>query len=223
MATQKKRGPVHRFSGADASTTEEVFKVAQFLVVPEDQTQPKVFETLMPYLYVMRNNECSWAQITKLLKECGFKLQTSAVRSYYDKLLLTCLDICQQHMHEHTLLMAEIRKKTEGADLSAIAGIVSAIMDKQRTLVAPKVGSVTGLHVEEKPPVALSAAVRREATAAIEQCTAVSPSLEKKTYAEAPLRCLPLQEGVKPLPARNAIAVTFRHNGTGSFRRNGAT
>lgn len=199
MAENKKRGPLRRIAGADASTAEEVFKVASFLLVPEDRTQRKAFETLMPYIYVMRNNKCPWAQITKLLNDLGFTLQTSAVRSYYYKMILTCLDICQQHMQEQTLLMAEIRKETTGADLSAIAGIVAAIMEKQRTLVAPKVGAVLGFPVEEKPAVVLPAAVIEE------QCAAVLPQPERKTPIEAPLRCLPLQEGVKPLSKRDNV------------------
>ena len=35
-------------------------------------------------------------------------------------------------MQEITLLMAEIRQKTEGADVSTIAGIVSEIFDKKK-------------------------------------------------------------------------------------------
>lgn len=148
MAEKKKLGPLHRIAGADASTAEEVLKVASFLVAPEDRTQRKTFETLMPYIYVMRNNKYRWAQITKLLNECGFTLQTSAIRSYYHKMLLTSQDLCQARMQEQILLMAEIRKKTKGADLSAIAGIVVAIMDKQRALATPKVDAVPGLHIE---------------------------------------------------------------------------
>lgn len=127
MIETKKRGPLHRISGEDASTTEQVFKVASFLVMPEGLTQAKAFETLVPYMQVMRNRKYTWPQITKLLNECGFKLKTSTVRAYYGK-----QDICEQRMQEITLLMAEIRQKTKGADVSTIAGIVSDILDKKK-------------------------------------------------------------------------------------------
>ena len=127
MIETKKRGPLHRISGEDASTTEQVFKVASFLVMPEGLTQAKAFETLVPYMQVMRNRKYTWPQITKLLYECGFKLKTSTVRAYYGK-----QDICEQRMQEITLLMAEIRQKTKGADVSTIAGIVSDILDKKK-------------------------------------------------------------------------------------------
>ncbi len=127
MIETKKRGPLHRISGEDASTTEQFFKVASFLVMPDGLTQAKAFETLVPYIQVMRNRKYTWPQITKLLNECGFKLKTSTVRAYYGK-----QDICEQRMQEITLLMAEIRQKTEGADVSTIAGIVSEIFDKKK-------------------------------------------------------------------------------------------
>ena len=199
MVEKKKRGPLRRIAGTDASTAEEVLKVASFLLVPEDRTQRRVFETLMPYIHALHNEKYRWEQITKLLNNLGFTLQTSAVRSYYHKMILTCQDVCQAYMQERILLMAEIRKETTGADLSAIAGIVAAMMDKQRTLVVPKVGAVPGLPVEEKPAVALPAAVIEE------QCAAVLPQPERKTPIEAPLRCLPLQEGVKPLSKRDNV------------------
>lgn len=127
MIETKKRGPLHRISGEDASTTEQVFKVASFLVMPKGLTQAKAFETLVPYMQVMRNRKYTWPQITKLLNECGFKLKTSTVRAYYGK-----QDICEQRMQEITLLMAEIRQKTKGADVFTIAGIVSDILDKKK-------------------------------------------------------------------------------------------
>lgn len=127
MTEMKKRGPLHRISGEDAFTTEKVLEMASFLVLPEGQTQAKAFEKLVPYMQVMRNRKYTWPQITKLLNECGFKLKASTVRAYYGK-----QDICEQRMQETTLLMAKIRQKTEGADVSTIAGIVSEILDKKK-------------------------------------------------------------------------------------------
>lgn len=131
MRETKKREPLHRISGEDASTTEQVFKVASFLMMPESLTQAKAFEALVPHIQIMRNKKYTWQQITKLLNECGFKLEASTVRSYYVKFISTHPDICEQRMRETTLLMAEIRQKTEGAHVSVIARMVSEIIDKK--------------------------------------------------------------------------------------------
>lgn len=130
MATLKARGPLQRLPGAEISTAEIVFQAAMVLLVPEDRTNRKEFESLMPYLYVLRNKGCSWAQLTKLLTDCGIRLQPSTVRSYYSEMLATRKDICQAQLQEHLLLLAQIRKETEGAELSDIAGRVAALMNQ---------------------------------------------------------------------------------------------
>lgn len=152
MATQKSRGPLQRVPGTDMSTAVAVFQAAMLLTVPEDQTQRKAFESLMPYMYVLRNKGCSWAQLTKLLIDCGFALQPSTVRTYYAEMLATRQDICQERMNEQILLLAEIRKETKGADMSAISGRVATIMQQQRATAAPKLDALFGLGGATAPP-----------------------------------------------------------------------
>jgi hypothetical protein len=164
MDNKKTRGPLQRVSGSDFATAGAIFKNAMFLLVPEDQTQRKAFESLMPYMYVLRNRGCSWPQITKLLTDCGFNLQTSVVRSYYSEMLATRQDICQEQMNEQILLLAEVRKVTKGADISSIAGKVSGLMDRQRTLAVPKIDTMFGLR-----SVAPAAAVRREPSSQVHE------------------------------------------------------
>lgn len=145
MATGRVRGALNRVSGVNMSTASAVFEAAALLVVPDDQTQRKAFAELMGHMHIMRNKGCSWEQITKLLTDCGFKLQPSTVRTYYSELLAERADTLQAKMNEQLLLMAEIRKETKGLDMSAITGRVTAIMDKQRAAAAPKIDAMLGI------------------------------------------------------------------------------
>ena len=137
-------GSWKRLPSVDVESAEAVFRAAMLLLVPEDQTQRKAFEMLMPYLYALRNKGCSWAQLTKLLTDCGFNLQLSTVRSYFSEMLATRQDICQERMNEQILLLAEMRKETKGPDMKAIAGKVSVAMDRQRASDASKIDSIFG-------------------------------------------------------------------------------
>lgn len=88
MASKKpsrrnRKGPLRRVPSAAMSAAEIALESATKLLVPDDQTQRKAFEALMPYLYKLRNKGCSWAQLTNLLGESGFALQSSTVRAYY--------------------------------------------------------------------------------------------------------------------------------------------
>lgn len=90
MATKKpsrrdRSGPLRRLPSAAISTVEASLQAAVEQLVPDDQTQRKAFDALMPYLYALRNKGCSWPQITKLLTDAGFVLQPSSVRGYYGK------------------------------------------------------------------------------------------------------------------------------------------
>lgn len=137
-------GPLQRLTAASFATAEEVLKTAALLVVPDDQTQRQAFEKLLPHLYVLRNKGCSWAQLTKLLAECGFKLQPSTVRSYFSEMLADRMDICQARMNEQIAIMAAVRHETANVDLSAIAGRVQAHMQRLQRAVAPTVEALFG-------------------------------------------------------------------------------
>jgi hypothetical protein len=157
MATEKQktpRGPLQRLPGEDISTVDAVFKAAMLLLVPEDQTQRKAFERLMPYLYVLRNKGCSWPQLTKLLGDCKIHLQPSTVRAYYSEMIGTRMDICQNQMSEQILLLAEIRKETKGTDVSEISGRVSSMMNRQSSVASAKIDSMFGPTATVDTPVA---------------------------------------------------------------------
>ncbi len=148
-------GARQRVQSTDMTVAVEVLKNAPLLMAPEDQTQRKAFESLMPYLYVLRNKGFSWNQLTDLLTQCGFRLQPSTVRSYYSEMLATRLDICQARMNEQLQVFEQIRTQTKGSDLSAITGRVSEFMTRQKSLAAPRVDAIfgrPGRRLEDEPP-----------------------------------------------------------------------
>lgn len=138
-------GPLRRLPGADISTAEAIFEAAMLLLTPDDQTQRKAFEALMPYMYVLRNKGCSWAQLTKLLTDAGFVLQPSTVRSYFGEMLATRQDICQDKMTKQILLMAEIRKDTEQTSRASISKKLEQIMASQAPTTSAKIDSIFGI------------------------------------------------------------------------------
>ena len=94
MASKKpsrrnRKGPLRRMPSTAISAVEIALESATNLLVPDDQTQRKAFEALMPYLYKLRSKGCSWAQLTNLLNESGFALQSSTVQGYYSEKINT--------------------------------------------------------------------------------------------------------------------------------------
>jgi hypothetical protein len=133
MNETKKRGPLHRISGEDASTTEQVFKAASFLMMPEGLTQAKAFGTLVPYIQVLRSRGSTWPQVTTLLKDCGFKLKTSTIRAYYGQFILKYPELCEQRRQEATLLMDSARQKNDATDVFDVVEMISEIAEKKKS------------------------------------------------------------------------------------------
>ena len=86
---RNRSGPLRRMPSTAISAAESVFESAAKQLVPDDQTQRKAFEALMPYVYKLRIKGCSWTQVTKLLTDSGFTLQMSTVRTYYSESINT--------------------------------------------------------------------------------------------------------------------------------------
>lgn len=206
--SRDRSGPLRRLPGADFSTAEAIFEAAMSLLTPDDQTQRKAFESLMPYMYVLRNKGCSWTQLTKLLTDSGFILQPSTVRSYYSEMLATRQDICQERMNEQILLLAEIRKETKGVNVANIGGRVAAIMDQQRAQVASKLDAVFGSSpVAASPTIAVVVPVAPSAPPP--PTATVTPRVENK---ETGLRPAPQNTlaGVPPATIKQAENATER-------------
>jgi len=137
-------------SAADFAPADETLRTAALLLVPEDQTQRQAFEKLMPNLYVLRSKGFSWAQITKLLNECGLHLQPSTVRTYYSEMLAARMDICQARMNEQIAVMAAVRSETAGMDLPAVSGRVQAFIQLQQQTALAKVDALSPPATQSK-------------------------------------------------------------------------
>lgn len=181
-ATITRRGALRRVSAVDFASADETLRTAALLLVPEDQTQRQVFEKLMPNLYVLRSEGFSWAQLTKLLNECGLHLQPSTVRTYYSEMLAARMDICQARMNEQIAVMAAVRSETVGADLSAVSGRVQAFMLRQQQTALAKVDALSPPATHSK---SVEAVPRRRTIPAPSALPTLRPS-ESLTSASAP-------------------------------------
>lgn len=149
--TTRKQGPKIRVPSMDFAVAEDVLKSAADFIIPDDQTQKKAFEKLMPHLYVLRNKGCSFQQLTQLLTQCGFKLQPSTVRDYFREGLAKRMDVCQERLNEQMALLKEVRKRTEGAQLTEIADRVIADAKQRRALSAAKMDAIFGAQGNPAP------------------------------------------------------------------------
>lgn len=120
-------------SSEDFVVAEEVFKTAQFLMTPEDQTQKMAFRALLPYIYTMRNNGSSWEELAKLLRACGIDLSKSSLRVYYSEMVAECESELKQQLKAHTLLLEEIRKINANFEIESIAKNVSKVVNGRST------------------------------------------------------------------------------------------
>ncbi len=142
-----------------------IWKAAELLLKPEEETQRKVFESLMPYIYSLRDKGCSWNQITDLVIKSGLNLQPSTVRSYYSEMLASRQDVCQARMTDQILLMAEVKKSQEDGEQSALKKKLAEILKKNTEispLISSKIDSIFGdgpLQVQSEVPVASNARV----------------------------------------------------------------
>ena len=204
MGITSRQGPQHKLAGGELPVAKGLFEAAALLMTPENLKQRKAFEELMPHLYVLVEKGFSMLQITKLLNEAGFKYQPSTVKVYYNELLASRMDICQQRMTEQILLMDEIRKET--VNVGAASGILSrvqAVLDKQRASVTSKIDSVIG-------PVAGPVSVMCASPSAIAH--------PKSPYslAAGPMAAKPevgiKKPGLHPDPQSQAKPVTIRNN-----------
>lgn len=186
-ATIARRGALRRVSAVDFASADETLRTAALLLVPEDQTQRQVFEKLMPNLYVLRNKGFSWAQLTKLLNECGLHLQPSTVRTYYSEMLAARMDICQARMNEQIAVMAAVRSETVGVDLSAISGRVQSFMQQQQQTALARMDALS-------PPAIPSRSIEAEPSRRVIPAPAAAPTQHPKSPPSA----------AAPQSARNA-------------------
>lgn len=188
-ATPKLREPLKRVASADFATAEEFLKAAAYIVLPEDQTQRQAFAKLMPHLFVLRNKGCSFKQLASLLTECGLNLQPSTVRSYFDEMLADRMDVCKAQMKMQIEILAEVRKETQGIDMTAIAGLVDQTMAKRREDASAKINQ--RFNTVARAPVPPQAPELRQDPPSV----AVPPTVKPKAPEQAPR---PIPKAVTP-------------------------
>jgi hypothetical protein len=144
MATKAIHGQLHRISAEDFSTVEIVLETAALLAAPDKQTQRQAFEKLVPLVFVLLDTGCSWTQIATYFAACGFNLKSSSMRTYFNKMYPSRQAICQQYLKEQKLLLAEVRKSTQGTAVEGMHARVAAILEKQRADAVGKAKEAAG-------------------------------------------------------------------------------
>lgn len=111
---------LHRITGVEALAAREVFHLAFLAVEPEHQTQRRLFRSLLPTVYMLRNKEgYTFKQITSLLLDSRIKLAESSVRVYYSQMLPGRKEECIIKMEEWALLRDELRKRANEMEISS--------------------------------------------------------------------------------------------------------
>jgi hypothetical protein len=126
------KGQLHRIQGHVAINASEVLVLAFHSLPPNDRTQWQAFNALMPEIYMLRHEGFSFQQIAELIGQCGFKLQTSSVRSYFNELLITRHDECIKRLDEQLLMISEIKRQTQGLELNKIVSQAASIIARHR-------------------------------------------------------------------------------------------
>ena len=122
-----------RVSGSDAIAAKEIFLLAFLIVEPEHQTQRRLFRSLLPTIYMLRNKDgYTFKQITSLLWDSGLKLAESSVRAYYCKMLPGLKDECIIKMEEWALLRDELRKRANEMEISSSSEKALEILEVKR-------------------------------------------------------------------------------------------
>lgn len=122
-----------RVSGPEAIAAKEICLLALLVVEPEHQTQRRLFRSLLPTLYMLRNKDgYTFKQITSLLRDSGIKLVESSVRAYYFKMLPSLEDECIIKMKEWTLLRDELRKRANEMEISSSSEKALEILEVKR-------------------------------------------------------------------------------------------
>ena len=199
MAVKRPNGPRHKIPSTDYSFADGLLEAAALLMIPADQGQHAAFERLMPRLYILKEKGFSILQITELLNQSGFKLQPSTVRIYYNELLAKRMDQCQSLMSEQILLLAEIRKETQGASLETIRSRVEGVMAKQQAQVTSRIDSVLALNA--KPGARVSSPIQHRLPSPVE---VVTPGISQNVDH--------IKAGIHPAPQPQTQSAATRAN-----------
>ena len=175
-------GPLHRVSVGDAVAAREVLKQAVHLIEPANRTQRQLIRELMPELYVMRNDGFSFEQIAQLLGEVNVKLQPGTIRSYYSEMLADRLAACEARFNEQLLILAEIKKETQGHDVATIATKASAMMSQRIGQQSERINTVLGVSTPPPPRSAAPASAESATREAVKPPRAERPAESQEEH-----------------------------------------
>jgi hypothetical protein len=106
---EKKRSPLRRLTAIEVQQGIELLREAVLNLVPDAHTQRSAFNNYLLELYVLRENGYTFKQLTALLKQCGFNLQSSSVRTYYYELVKERENECVRYL--------EAQRKKSNSDI----------------------------------------------------------------------------------------------------------
>ena len=139
------RGRLTRMSAEDAITVREVIAFAIQSIEPEDRSKRQLFASLMPDLYVLRMKGFGFRQLTDLLVDCGVQLQQTTVRTYYQEMLASKMELCEARFDKQLFILA---KTEEMEDVSAYAAKVVAGQERLRASAATRIDAVLNKQVQ---------------------------------------------------------------------------
>lgn len=125
------KGKLTRLSSIDAAATREYLTLALYSD-PVEQTQRETFAQMLPQIFGLRQQGVDFKTITKLLNECGLKLQASTTRAYYSKFLEFRSDECEEWWRQNQRRIEEIRQETKGLEIDRIPEAVVKITARRK-------------------------------------------------------------------------------------------
>lgn len=131
LEPQKKK-TVQRMAAEDFATAEAVFKAAWLMDEPDELSQRKLFEKLLPLIHINRKRGYSFQKITKFLHAARFTLQLSTVKQYYYEMITDRHELIQKDINDHLLILNDINKLSGPAKNDAQSWADLATKHKER-------------------------------------------------------------------------------------------
>lgn len=130
VGVRPQRGSRQKVAIADARGVKDALALAALTLEPDELSQRKLIETLMPELYLLRHKGHSFQQITVLLTQCGLNLQPSTLRNYYTEFLDERRTACEQRMADSLKILATLETAARKRDIGALTDEAMALVPK---------------------------------------------------------------------------------------------
>lgn len=191
-----------RIAGVNINQARNDLMVAAMSLEPAERTQKRAFRALMPEIYLLRKRDYSFAQIVEMLAECcGFTIQPSTARGYFNEMILEKEAECLKRFDESVMVLAEYEKQTKSDSMKAFASQVinKREVERSRSRYAQKSDILQGAadisEVSQATTAVATSATAQIASGVAEPekaAAAPPPSVENsKTGAVAPVLAKP--------------------------------